>query len=193
MNQSIIVPESDSEGDGSDFDFEIQQALRASREHYDRQHSQKRRMRTSTPSRARDSKGENKVTVISAKGKEIARPSKPPPRATKNYRSQTIPDYYSKAPTSTPHANPLLSPPYTSESSSSPDQSLPLGRSDTPIDLTDDSSVPQSTTSQTEKECTSTKATNPTPFQQSSFLDRTLGGLSRTFQQPTSDTVEGEL
>ena len=197
MHQSITALDSDSEGDESDVDFEIQRALRASREHYDRQHAHKRRMRTSSPRRARDFKGDNEVTVISAKGKEITRPSKPPPRTTQTYRSQRISDYYSKAPASKLHANPLISPPYksasSSSSSSSPDQSLPLGRSDIHIDLADDISVPQSTTSQKEKANTPTNATNSTPFQQISFLDRTLGGLSRSFQQPTSDTVEGEL
>jgi len=87
-------------------------ALRATREHYDRQHAHKRRTRISPPIRARVFKCENEVTATNAKGKGIARPSKPPPRTAQTHHSQTIPDYYSKAPASTLHTNIFIPPPF---------------------------------------------------------------------------------
>jgi hypothetical protein len=56
--------------------------------------------------------------------------------------------------------------------------------SNTTIDLTDDTSATPSTEQKTD---------NPKPFQHTSFLDNTLGGLGRSLKEHTSDTVDGEL
>ncbi|CAE7216780.1 hypothetical protein HRS9139_07883 [Pyrenophora teres f. teres] len=192
VNQRSVVSDSYSDDDGSDDDLEIQWALQASQEDYDRQHSQKRVRLPSPPKRARDHR--SRITVITTKGKERAHTSRPS-RGTQNHHSRTIPNDYSDLLTSRPHVRP---PPLrisegTSSSLPSPVSPLPLGRSYTPIDLTDDSSSQQPNDNQSGTARTSTNAPNPTPFQQNSFLDRTLGGLGRSFQEPASDTVEGEL
>mgnify|MGYP006877405245 CR=1 FL=1 len=195
MFQAITVSDSDSEDNETDSDPEIQWALRESREEYGRKHPQKRRKYGSPPKQERDSR--SRVTVVTSKGKEIAHPGRPS-RATPNHRSQTMADDYSDAPASRSHVHPLPSREYEGGSSPSSslslsDKPLPLHRSDTPIDLTDDNTESQASISQSDKASASINAVNSTPFQQNSILDRTLGGLGRRLQQPTSDTVEGEL
>ncbi|EDU51505.1 hypothetical protein PtrSN002B_001559 [Pyrenophora tritici-repentis] len=190
VNQRSVESDSCSDSDESDDDSEMQWALRASQEDYDRQHSHNRKRTLSPPKPARDSR--SRITVIPRKDKETAHTDRPS-RATQSNHSRTIPDNYSDFLTSRSPARPppLLISEVASSSLPSPVLPSRLGRCDTPIDLTDDTSSQQPTANQSAP--TSTNAPNRTSFQQNSFLDRTLGGLGRSFREPKSDTVDGEL